>query len=570
MSESADVERTHGEGAHLHLVASPPTDEEILLNTPLAAILDALPDAVFLYAADGRIIRANHSARELFALDAMPGFAALPAAERFALIAPRDLEGRPIPPTRWHVDRLLQGETIPSENPMEARIRGLDGQERIFSFSGTPIRAAGRIVGAIIALREISERLRHDEENAQLLLGERAGRDEAEVALADLRRKDAQLRQQTTILDRTHDAIFIWEMGGAITYWNRGAELLYGYTPEQAIGRLSHDLLQTIHPMTADAFEALLAQDGEWTGELEHTTSDGRAVAVLSRHQLLRDVDGKQYVLETSRDITERKQMERELAERAAELEAANRQMDMFLSVVGHELRMPLATIKPNLQLAERNIQGLAARLEASAPEVGEPDALERLRTLVGRALRQANRMTRLVNDLTDASRIQSDRMELELARCDLAAIVRECVEEQRQSAAGHAIQLNLPKTSVPLQADALRIGQVVANYLTNALRYTPPGQPITVTVRTKDGQARVAVRDQGLGIAQEEQARIWQRFHRVPGVQRQSESGVGLGLGLFISKSLIERHGGEVGVESRPGQGATFWFTLPIMRAES
>lgn len=550
--EGASVTLAYGQGASAPRVAAPPTDEEILLHTPLASMLDALPDAVLIYTADGRILRANSVARDMFSLDSRPNFATLPLEERLAAIAPRNLDGTQVSLENWHVARILRGETITGEHATEARIRSLDGQERVFGFTGAPIRNdEGEVIGAITIVREISERWWGEKEKAQ--------------ALARLQQRDAQLQRQAAMLERTHEAIFLWELGGPIIYWNRGAELLYGYTAAEAVGRRSHELLQTVHPMGFADFETFLRGVGEWTGELQHMTRDGRQADVLSRHQALHETDGKLYVLETSRDITERKQMERELSQRAAELESANRQMDEFLSIVGHELRTPLASIKPNLQLAERQIRRLTEQLEASAPQPGGQDSLGSLRTLVDRSLRQVNRMTRLVNDLTDASRIRSDRLELQLTLSDLGDIVRECIEEQRQATMGRVIQLDLPEASVPVEVDGLRIGQVVTNYLTNALRYTPPDQPITVSVRAKDGQARVAVRDRGPGISTEEQAHIWQRFYRVPGVQHQSESGVGLGLGLFISKSLVVRHDGRIGVESKPGQGATFWFTLPL-----
>ena len=111
------------------------------------------------------------------------------------------------------------------------------------------------------------------------------------------------------------------------------------------------------------------------------------------------------------------------------------------------------------------------------------------------------------------------------------------------------------------------RIGQVVTNYLTNALKYSPPDRPVEVGVQEAQQQGYVWVRDQGPGIASEEQGHLWERFHRVAGVEVLSGSGIGLGLGLHISKTIIDHHHGHVGVESQPGQGSTFWFTLPLGR---
>ena len=117
----------------------------------------------------------------------------------------------------------------------------------------------------------------------------------------------------------------------------------------------------------------------------------------------------------------------------------------------------------------------------------------------------------------------------------------------------------------VPVIVDPERIGQVVTNYLTNALKYSPADKPVEISVRVEENQARVSVRDEGPGLSLEEQEHIWDQFYRVPGVEVQSGSSVGLGLGLHICRTIIERHHGRVGVQSAPGKGATFWFVLPL-----
>jgi signal transduction histidine kinase len=185
-------------------------------------------------------------------------------------------------------------------------------------------------------------------------------------------------------------------------------------------------------------------------------------------------------------------------------------------------------------------------------------------------AERQAERLNRLVNDLVDVSRIQSGKLELHPARADLTAIVRAAVEEQRQAAPVRALAVQVPADRcVPVTADADRIGQVVTNYLTNALKYSPEDRPIAVGLTVDGHQARVWVRDEGLGLPPEEQEAIWERFHRARGIEVQSGSGIGLGLGLHICRTIIERHHGQVGVESAPGQGSTFWFTLSLTGLE-
>ena len=249
-----------------------------------------------------------------------------------------------------------------------------------------------------------------------------------------------------------------------------------------------------------------------------------------------------------------------------------NRQMETFLGIVTHELKTPLTSIIMGVQMMQRRLQRLPL---TEARTAGNADAqIAAVQTLAETALEQLGRLNRLVNDLVDISRIQSGRLEVKLQPADLAAIAEQAVEEQRQIAHGRTILLLRPLAGpVPVSADAERIGQVIANYLTNALKYSDEAAPVEVGVQVDGQQGRVWVRDQGPGIPAEEQAHIWERFHRIPGIEVQSGSGIGLGLGLHISSTIIERHHGQVGVESIPGKGATFWFTLPLaheMRNES
>jgi signal transduction histidine kinase len=151
--------------------------------------------------------------------------------------------------------------------------------------------------------------------------------------------------------------------------------------------------------------------------------------------------------------------------------------------------------------------------------------------------------------------------------RTDLRPLVQRTVEEQQGVAATRTIRLHLPNTdeSIMVQADPDRIAQVIVNYMTNALKYSPADAPVEVGLELLGPMARVWVRDQGPGLPEAEQERIWQRYHRVPGIEVQSGTGIGLGLGLTIVRHIIEVHGGVVGVESAPGRGSTFWFTLPL-----
>jgi signal transduction histidine kinase len=292
--------------------------------------------------------------------------------------------------------------------------------------------------------------------------------------------------------------------------------------------------------------------------EVEIETVDGRHKTILHSAAPIRDETGAIVGgVVADVDITERKQLEEALR-------VANRQMDAFLAMASHELKTPLTSLLLALQLAQRR----ARRLSTGAQGGGGASVatVEPLNDTLERTTHQAMRLERLVNDLLDVSRIQAGKLELRKEPADLAAIVCEAVEEQRELAPGRTIHLELPHAPLPpLYIDPGRIGQVVTNYLTNALKYSAEDCPVDVGLKVEGASARVWVRDRGPGIPITEQEKVWERFHRVEGVEVRSGTGIGLGLGLHISRTVIEEHRGQVGLESTPGQGTTFWFTLPL-----
>jgi signal transduction histidine kinase len=266
--------------------------------------------------------------------------------------------------------------------------------------------------------------------------------------------------------------------------------------------------------------------------------------------------------------VIEREQLmrEREVA-RAGEmaLRESNRRMDEFLSMASHELRTPLTSIKGNVQLAERRM-AKASRARYTDELVREHDFVH---DLLIRADRQTELLNRLVGDLLDVSRIQADKLELHLSPCDLASIVRDVIYEQRQIAFNRDIILEIPTAiSVPVTVDADRIAQVITNYVTNALKYSESDSVIHVSLAVVDDLAYVAVRDTGPGLSADEQVCVWERFYQVQGVTVKSGSSIGLGLGLHICRTIIERHNGKVGVQSAPEKGSTFWFALPVCKS--
>lgn len=240
---------------------------------------------------------------------------------------------------------------------------------------------------------------------------------------------------------------------------------------------------------------------------------------------------------------------------------------DEFLRMASHDLRTPLTAMKGNLQLAQRQL----ARLLAAAEETASKKGLSDIALLLSRALRQTDVQQRLIGDLLDVSRIQAGKLELSLEPCDLVPLVREIVLDQQAAAPVQPIHLVLPpaEEEVLVLIDEARIGQVIGNYLSNALKYSPASASVEVGLAVQDGHARLWVRDQGQGLSAEQQQHVWERFYQAPGIEVQSGSSQGMGLGLHICQTFITRHGGRVGVESEPRKGATFWFTLPLLGGE-
>jgi signal transduction histidine kinase len=215
-------------------------------------------------------------------------------------------------------------------------------------------------------------------------------------------------------------------------------------------------------------------------------------------------------VLERERLLRERE----EARANALAMREANRRMDEFLGIATHELKTPVTSSGLCIELAVDSLNRVMADLAAVRHELARK--LEPIQDLMARADSGMERLNRLMNDLLDVSRIRAGQLDFRLARCDLAAVVRDAVAEQRQIAPTRTIALRLaPGRVVAVWADAERIGQVLTNFLTNALKYSPADQPVKVGLRVVGGWARVRVRDRGPGIAPDEQERIWRRFHR-------------------------------------------------------
>jgi PAS domain S-box-containing protein len=322
----------------------------------------------------------------------------------------------------------------------------------------------------------------------------------------------------------------------------------------------------------------LQVEGEEWKEKGEREETEGRGASedvepCEQKEALVRAVARLgALVLERERLLHERTQAQAtELA-----LRETQAQMEAFLATAAHDLRTPLTAAVGYLDLAERQTERLAAAVREERPSPTLAPLVDAVRARLDDAGEGAQRLTRLLTLLFDTASMRAGRLELHQTPGDLAALVHAQVEALRVAAPARTIRLHMPATSsepipvIPVEADADRIGQVLTNYVTNALKYSPKDQPVDVAVGVHGNRARVAVCDQGPGLPKGEQARVWEPFHRAPGVEVQGAapggvSGGSLGLGLHICKAIIKAHGGQVGVESAVGCGSTFWFTLPL-----
>lgn len=271
-------------------------------------------------------------------------------------------------------------------------------------------------------------------------------------------------------------------------------------------------------------------------------------VAALRRaiqtYQLRQQVQQQQRALENHAQL-----LEKQVQERTRELVAANVAKDEFLSMASHELKTPLSSLKGMTQLLRRRLE------RANSPEVANLTHMER----------SIRRMEILLQDLLSTALHETGRLTYYRQQSNLVDIAQHAIQEYTAGAnPPPTIQMNLTEEACEVYVDVDRISQVFINLLSNAHKYSPRGAPIIVTLHMSGEECIFAVRDMGIGIPSKELPNIFERFYRVPDVEVQTGSSVGLGLGLHISQKIVASHGGRIEVTSNPGEGSTFSVVLP------
>jgi PAS domain S-box-containing protein len=369
----------------------------------------------------------------------------------------------------------------------------------------------------------------------------------------DLQKEVAERTQQASLLNLTHDTIFVRDMNDVITYWNRGAQELYGWTAEKAIGKHTHQLLQTAFPIPIEEVQAELLRTDRWEGELQKTKADGSRVVVASRWSLRRDDQGRAAaILETNNDISDRKrredeicQLNDELGKRTAALEASNKELEAFAYSISHDLRAPV-----------RHIAGYTELLQKHASSILDEKSHRYIITI----LESAKRMGTLIDDLLAFSKI--GRAEARETTVSLEELVKEVLGEVQPETDGRNIDWKIG--ALPdLYGDRSMLRLALINFISNAVKFTRTRSQAEIEIgcleKDKDGPI-VFIKDNGVGFDMKYANKLFGVFQRL----HPTEAFEGTGIGLATVQRIIHRHGGRVWAEGLEDKGATFFFSIP------
>lgn len=434
-------------------------------------------------------------------------------------------------------DRTLLGNLVQSY-----------GLYRIFAF---PIRLGEGTCGVFEFFGDRIGKADHEVLEAFARVGAEIGQlverremaEELQESLTELARAKGVM---DSVLDNMGSGVILADRNGDILIFNKSAQRILG---AGAPGRNLSDWTGTVYTADGDrpiAFEELplvKAMHGESTNDVLitiRTQSNPEGIVVSVNGRPVLDAQGKfnggVIVFE---DVTVRHEAERRVSE--------------FYSMVSHELRTPLTSIKGSLGLLAGGKGG---------------ELSTRAKRLVSMGLRECDRLIRLINDILDIRKIEAGKMELSLKPLDASSLVRETIEALSAYAQDHSVRLVDSSASCPrIYADRDRVVQVLTNLVSNAVKFSPEGGCVTLGNEKRDCMVRFSVADEGSGISEQDQRKLFRKFQQINSGDDRPKGGTGLG--LSICKALVEQHGGHIGLDSASGRGTTFWFEMPLAEGQ-
>ncbi len=344
--------------------------------------------------------------------------------------------------------------------------------------------------------------------------------------ITEHKRAEEQMSFQSELLDAIEDSILATDVGGWITYWGKGAASLLGWQPEEVMGLRATDVL--FSEESGEVLRRMLRSGQSWSGTVTVRRRDSTLVPLLIRSSPINKDDRAIGVIAVGKDITE--QMK--------EIDIK----DEFIGMVSHELRTPLTVI--------------IGALSTARDERASKDEREEL---MEEASSSAESLASILDNMLELSRYQAGRLKLEKKPVSISSIAKRAVQRVRRKYDAPNIILDISDKIPDVEVDAVRIEQVLYNLLENALKYSPAGSEVRVFGRQEKASLVLGVSDQGVGIAPGNQQKLFEPFARL-----EESVTAGVGLGLVVCKRLVEAHGGRIWVESKPGEGSTFLFSIP------
>ena len=474
-------------------------DELIATGRLANSILESAAEAVAVCDDTGMIMRVNQTLEDLCGSN--------PLYQNFNVALSLELSDDPTGQGKpFSIFDVLGGRIVRAQ---EVHLRRPDGQTAYLLLTAGPIKSSSTVVGCVLTLTDITIR-----KNAQ-----------------------HAVKRQADLLRLSFDAIIVWQLDGPVESWNLGAEQLYGYSEAEALGHITHELLRTIHSVPWPEIRAGLREQGNWEGELHQFTNDGRELVVSSRMQLIVGNDGIEKILETNRDITERKRTEEALI-RSEKLASMGR----MASTISHEINNPLETIGHALYLAST-----------------DADTSPQVKSYLDLASQELDRVTHITRQTLAFHRDSNAPKSIDL-RESVDSIVRLFASRLKS----REITIDRRYREVdPIRAFGGEIQQVISNLLSNSMDAVPRRGRIQLRVSRsmgKNGARRVrfTIADTGSGISPERQKRIFEPFFTTKEL-------IGTGLGLWVTKQIVDKHKATIRVRSKPERGTVFSIAFPV-----